>query len=100
MYKIKKMTIIIIYEVDVRGKRGVVEEKKSMAKLKDCPNKLISLLGVKKTPQMRAMLTLHYSSTSDARFFFSLFDSNFFIKGGKLCPFFTNLYKITVLLIP
>ena len=72
MYKIKKMTIIIIYEVDVRGKRGVVEEKKSMAKLKGCPNKLISLLGVKKTPQMRAMLTLHYSSTSDARFFFSL----------------------------
>jgi hypothetical protein len=52
-------------------KREIDEKKKKTAEIKDCPNKLISLLGVKKTPQSLAVFTLIYLSISDTLFFFS-----------------------------
>ena len=79
-------------------KRGT-EEKKRTAKLKDCPNKLISGLGVKKTPQNVWLFSLLSIPQPQLSASFFLFDLNFFSKGGKLCQFFANLYKITVLLI-
>jgi len=64
-------------------KKGIEKEKKKIARLKDCPNKLISLLGVKKTPQMRAIFHPPLFLNLERPLLFSLFDLNFFLVKEK-----------------
>jgi hypothetical protein len=53
-------------------KKEIKEKKKRTAKLKDCPNKLISLLGVKKTPRRGpfSLSSISQSQMSASFFFF------------------------------
>jgi hypothetical protein len=74
-------------------KRGIEEEKKKMARLKDCPNKLISLLGVKKTPQMRAILHSPLFLNLERPLLFSLFDLNFFLVKEEVMPIFCKFVQ-------